>query len=453
MQKIPESSRFFGTDGIRGEAFGSFLTLEFAQRLGFATACFLAKKTLRPTLVIGKDPRTSGQALEENFIHGFSMHCEATVYKAKILPTPALAYATQALNANMGIMITASHNHRNDNGFKFFHHTQKKLTLEEEIELESFIPINAPSLHPQPIEYKDFDCEKSYIEHLKSLFPAGIFNGIKVALDTAHGATCHTSFEVIKHTGAKVFHIANTHDGHQINDRCGSEHPERLITQVQSQQAHVGFAHDGDGDRLICIDETGKIIPGEVLMALIASCLIEIQPNKNPILATTIQSNSALDQHLQGMGIQTLRTDVGDRNVAQALQAHQGFFGGESSGHYIFPHISPTGDGLITALNVLALLKHFGQPLSALAAKYPLYPQLTHNVRATKKVDLQTIPHIQKAIEAVQKAQNGEGRLLLRYSGTEPLLRILLEGPSYEDLQTQLNMLKSSFEATEGFLP
>ncbi len=440
---------YFGTDGIRGIVNGPLLNAGFLHRLAWALRVYAAQKGLQQKFVIGRDTRESGISFTQALADGLFTD-QAEIIDLGIAPTPAIALCTHKLGATFGIAITASHNPASDNGIKLFDKKGLKLREEDERALEALID-KAPQKADQPsskTQLKTFGADEAYISFIKTLIPKNSLFGLKIVLDTAHGATFLTSPAVLKYAGATLILIGNTPNGSNINQGLGSEHPEALIKTVLKHGADLGLAHDGDGDRLLCVDASGKLIPGEIILGALAQAAFKEGPSKTHTLVTTIQSNLGLDRAIIKAGGKILRTAVGDRHVLHALLNTEGKLGGENSGHFIFPNIIPCGDGLIAALELLKYLQKTGQKLGDLPQQIPLYPQKTLNVPVSHKPSLESLGQLQTLKTKIETELGTTGRLLIRYSGTENKLRLLVEGPDEKKLDYALQALENCISET-----
>ena len=425
--------KLFGTDGVRGVANLEPMTSEIAMQLGRAAAHIFMRRAGRHQVVIGKDTRLSGYMLESALTSGIcSMGVDVLLVGP--LPTPAIAFLTRSLRADAGVVISASHNPYQDNGIKFFSNEGFKLPDELEARIEQLI-ISDEIKHLRPTAdaigkaYRIDDAEGRYIEFVKRSLPRDLdFQGIKLVVDCADGAAYKVAPAVFRELGAEIEVIANTPDGMNINDGCGAVHPERLQEAVRRHGAHIGIALDGDADRAIFVCEQGKIIDGDHVMAALGLDLHAQGQLARATVVGTVMSNFGLEIAMKKAGIQLMRTPVGDRYLMERMLADGYNFGGEQSGHFIFLDHNTTGDGLISALQILSLMKRTGKPLSELAKAMTAVPQILLNVKVKHKPDLNQIPDIQQAIKSAEVTLNGSGRVLVRYSGTESLLRIMVEG-------------------------
>jgi phosphoglucosamine mutase len=446
--------RLFGTDGIRGTVNKHPITPETVLRIGMATAQILKDKHGRNMILIGKDTRLSGYMIESALTSGIcSMGMNVTLVGP--LPTPGIAFLTRTLRLDAGIVISASHNSFEDNGIKLFSAEGFKLpdTLEKKIEeliQDDGLHRNRPRGAEIGKAYRLDDAGGRYIEYIKSTLPKGMtFEGMKIVVDCANGAAYKITPWLLRELGAEVISINDRPDGMNINVGCGSLHIEELQKAVKHHEAHIGIAHDGDADRAIFCDEKGKVIDGDQVMGLWA---VEMKTKgilkKNTVIST-VMSNFGLEEYLKKNGIKLIRTKVGDRYVTEEMTRGGYNFGGEQSGHIIFLDHNSTGDGPLTAVQVLHLVKKKGIPLSKLASEIKLYPQVLMNVDVEKKHDIKTIPQIQEAIKTAENKLSGKGRILVRPSGTEPKIRVMLEG---RDLKLITKLGKDIVKVIKQFL-
>ena len=423
-------AKYFGTDGIRGRFGASLICPQFAYRLGCALGNYLTKIRLKKTsaVVIGRDTRASGVALSDALISGLNRH-EVYVHDASILPTPAIARAVLDQDADLGIAITASHNPSRDNGIKLFDHSAHKLDEAQEILIESFIDkepepsVDFPLANSHPL-----DASVSYIKYLRSLMDKDSLSDWRIVLDLANGAAVKTTPKVFQYWGAEMLLIGDRPDGLNINNAVGSECPAQLAEAVLKHGAHIGIAHDGDGDRLVVCDEGGIIVDGDIILALLGRYALKTGTLQSRTLVSTIHSNLGLDHAISDAGGQVDRVDVGDRNVANRMRELGSNIGGESSGHIIFSDFATTGDGLLAAVKIIELMRTTGKALSELRKEIMLFPQSTANLRVAEKRPLADLKFFQSVIKTTEQDLGDEGRVLVRYSGTESKLRILVEG-------------------------
>ena len=425
--------KLFGTDGVRGVANLDPMTSEMAMQLGRAAAHIFMRRAGRHQIVIGKDTRISGYMLESALMAGIcSMGVDVLVVGP--MPTPAIAFLTRSLRADAGVVISASHNPYQDNGIKFFSSNGFKLPDEVEARIEELI-VSDEIRHLRPTAdligkaYRIDDAEGRYIEFTKRSLPKDLdFQGIKLVVDCANGAAYKAAPTVLRELGASVEVIGNKPNGMNINAGCGAVHPEFLQETVLRQKADIGIALDGDADRAVFVCEQGTIIDGDHVMAALGLDLHQNGLLIKQTLVGTVMSNFGLELSMAKAGIKLVRTPVGDRYLLERMLAEGYNFGGEQSGHFIFLDHNTTGDGLISALQLLSLLKRTKKPLSELAKAMAAVPQILVNIHVKQKPALETIPAIDRAIQESNRRLNGGGRVVIRYSGTEPLLRIMVEG-------------------------
>jgi len=430
----------FGTDGVRGVANEYPMTAEMALNIGRATAYLFKRKGHTPRIIIGKDTRISGYMLENALVSGIcSMGVNALLVGP--LPTPGIAFTTNSMRADAGIVISASHNPFQDNGIKIFSHEGLKLPDEKELEIEKLIFSNKMhTLHPSHSELgkasRIDDARGRYIVFLKNTFPKDYtLEGTKVVLDCAHGATYRVAPDTFFELGADVISLFDEPNGENINANCGSQHPETLAEEVIKAKADAGFAFDGDGDRCIAVDEKGTVLTGDQIMAICAKEMKKEGTLNNNLVVCTVMSNIGFGVALKELGIEQETTKVGDRYVLEEMQAKGSIIGGEESGHIIFLDHHTTGDGIITALQVLAAMKKAKKPLSELAHVMKVFPQKLTNIDVNSKPELSTIPEINQVIKGVEEQLGDKGRVLVRYSGTQNMCRVMVEGPTNEETE------------------
>lgn len=427
----------FGTDGVRGVA-NRELTPELALKLGRAGAYVLSRGLPGASLVVGWDTRISSDMLEAALTAGI---CSAgvNVLKVGVMPTAAIAYLTRALGAAGGAVISASHNPMDDNGIKFFGASGYKLSdaMEEEIEqlLSNTACIPAPVGAGVGRIFPVADAADRYIAFLKDTVSCD-FSGLKVVVDCANGAASRIAPRVLAELGAEVIPIFNTPDGANINAGCGSTHPAALQEAVLEHGAHLGLAHDGDADRVIAVDGRGNLVDGDQIMVILARSLQKKGRLARNTVVVTVMSNLGLDLALEKSGIRVLKTRVGDRYVLEELLRSGATFGGEQSGHIIMLDYNTTGDGILTALQLLQVVRETGATLQELAAQMEKLPQLLENVRVTDKEKVMGSPELARAIREQEERLGGQGRILVRPSGTEPLVRVMVEGRDMELLRS-----------------
>jgi phosphoglucosamine mutase len=434
--------KYFGTDGVRGRVGESPITPEFVMRLGYAAGRVLAQRTgVRPGVLIGKDTRISGYMLEAALEAGFSA-AGVDVMLSGPLPTPAVAYLTRALRLSAGVVISASHNPFDDNGIKFFSADGNKLPdeTEERIEAELESPMGCvTSEHLGRVKRID-DAAGRYIEFCKSSFPSNLdLRGMKLVVDCAHGAAYHTAPHVFHELGADVVSVGTAPNGLNINDRVGATHPESLRHAVLEHRADLGIALDGDADRLLMCDGDGRLYNGDELLYLI----VKERTRQHHVAGAigTLMSNFGLEQAFERLGVNFMRAKVGDRYVLELLQQRGWLYGGESSGHLLCLDCHTTGDGTISALQVLTAVKRSGQSLAQLTADLTLYPQRLVNVRIGRDFDWQAHEGFRNACADAEAELGRDGRILIRASGTEPLLRVMVEARSEDAAERLANHL------------
>lgn len=414
---------YFGTDGVRGPYGGPVVNEAFASRLGEAAGRWIGGKG---RVLIGRDTRGSGASLVKAVAAGLAAAGLEPV-SLGVVPTPAVARAVRTSAAVLGVVITASHNPSSDNGIKFFAGSGIKLTDEDEVKIESLLPaeprapVNDVATLAGVDDYTKAACE---------LLPAQSLAGWRVVLDTANGATTGTSPAVLRALGAEVIGIGDQPDGSNINAAVGSEHPELLAARVRETGARIGIAHDGDGDRCILCDETGSVLDGDEVLTLLALHALSKGALKSATLVITVQSNLGVDAAINAAGGRVVRTAVGDRYVIERMLADDLTLGGESSGHIICADVSPTGDGLVAALKVIEVMLASGRPLSELRKGLRKFPQATRNLKVREKRELSSCVALTAAITDLEAELGAQGRVLVRFSGTEAKLRLLVEGPT-----------------------
>jgi phosphoglucosamine mutase len=447
--------KLFGTDGVRGVANLEPMTSETAMKLGRAAAHLFKRRTGRHQIVIGKDTRLSGYMLESALTSGIcSMGVDVLLVGP--MPTPAIAFLARSLRADAGVMISASHNPYQDNGIKFFSNDGFKLPDELEARMEALITSGEiehlrPTADAVGKAFRIDDAEGRYIEFVKRSLPKDIdFQGLRVVVDCAHGAAYKVSPKVFRELGATVWVVGDEPDGTNINAGCGAVHPERLQQAVRDHRAHLGIAHDGDADRAVFVCEEGRLVDGDHAMAMLALDLHERGQLKRQTVVGTVMSNFGLELALSKAGITLVRTSVGDRYLLERMLSEGCNFGGEQSGHLIFLDHSTTGDGLISGLQVLALMKRTGRSLSDLARCMTAVPQVLLSIQVKEKPDLASLPKVQQAIRNGEAKLNGTGRVLVRYSGTEPLIRIMVEGQQEQLIRSVADELSGIVRACLG---
>ncbi|MGB3941035.1 MAG: phosphoglucosamine mutase [Candidatus Manganitrophaceae bacterium] len=425
--------KLFGTDGVRGLANVEPMTGETAMKLGRAAAHLFKNKAGRHRIVIGKDTRLSGYLLESALTSGIcSMGVDVLLVGP--LPTPAIAFLARSLRVDAGVMISASHNPFEDNGIKFFSRDGLKLPDEMEHQIERLISSGEiDGIRPTATEigkaFRVDDAEGRYIEFAKNSLPKGLdFQGMRIVVDCANGAAYKVAPAVLRELGADLIVLSDAPNGTNINLHCGALHPEELQRKVLETRADIGIAHDGDADRAVFVDERGNVVDGDALLVAFAISLHQEKELKGRTLVVTLMSNMGVDLALRPKGIRVVRTAVGDRYVLEQMLKEGNNLGGEQSGHVIFLDYNTTGDGLITALQLLSLMKRTGKRVSELVACMTPLPQILKNITVAKKPPIAEIPNLEKAIANCEGKLKDNGRILVRYSGTEPLLRIMIEG-------------------------
>jgi len=434
--------KLFGTDGVRGKA-GEFLTPFLAMKLAMAFGECLPKKTGK--ILVGKDTRRSGYMIENALVSGLTA-IGYNVIQIGPMPTPAIAFLTEDMRCDGGIMISASHNPYYDNGIKFFDSIGNKLSedMEEKIEKRYFQNEFELKTEKEIGKSKRIDdVIGRYIVHIKSSFPKHVnLSGMRIVLDTANGAAYKVAPTIFSELGADVITINNEPDGFNINQNAGAMHPEFLAQKVLEYRADIGFALDGDADRLVVVDEKGEIVNGDKLLGALAFYLHKQNKLKNNGVAVTVMSNGALEKFLNKMGIEVFRSNVGDKYVLEVMKEKGLNFGGEQSGHIIFSDYAKTGDGLVSALQAVAYLIESGKKASEAFNLFNLYPQMQANIQVSSKPPLNEIDGVHNILKEVEK----EGyRHLVRYSGTENKLRLLVEGENEKKAKEILNRLKEFF--------
>jgi phosphoglucosamine mutase len=429
--------KLFGTDGIRGEANRYPMCAEIAFGVGQAIAHLFKKNGHRAQVIIGKDTRISGYMLESSLEAGITSMGGHT-YLVGVLPTPGIAFITQSMRADAGVVISASHNPYQDNGLKIFGSHGFKLNDAEEEKIEDLILNNKlnellPAAKDMGKAARLEGANGRYIVFLKNTFPRALsLEGMKIVLDTANGATYRVAPDTFAELGAEVEVIHKTPDGMNINDQCGSQHTERLRKRVIESSAAVGLAFDGDGDRLIAVDEKGKELTGDQILIICANILKKDGKLKNDLLVSTVMSNLGLKVACKKYGFRHHMSKVGDRYVLEDMLKLGSVLGGEDAGHMIFLDHHTTGDGIIAALQLVAAMIREGKPLSELAHQMDVFPQKLINVDVKSKPEIAGLPKLTEAIAQTERELRGEGRVLVRYSGTQNMCRVMVEGPTLE---------------------
>jgi len=451
--------RLFGTDGVRGVANVDPMTSEMMVKLGRAAAHVLKERRRgRHRIVIGKDTRLSGYMLENALASGIcSMGVDILLVGP--LPTPGIAFITASMRADAGVVISASHNPYQDNGIKFFDRDGFKLPDEVEDEIESHI-FNGAIEHFRPTAdevgkaFRVDDAVGRYVVFLKSTFPAHLsLEGVRIVVDCANGAAYRVAPSVFEELGADVLAVGVEPDGMNINAGCGSLHPEGVAEKVRQTGAHMGIALDGDADRVIVVDEHGNQVDGDHIMAICARDLVARGRLAGGAVVATVMSNLGLERSLAEVGLGLVRTRVGDRYVVDRMRQEGYNFGGEQSGHLIFLDHATTGDGVLAALQLLAVMVEQGKPLSELARVMEAVPQVLHNVRVREKVPVDRLPSVARAIREAEEALGADGRVLVRYSGTEPKLRVMVEGDNEDRIRAMAERICSAVSEEIGEEP
>lgn len=429
--------KYFGTDGVRGEA-NKELTPELAFKLGRCGGYVLSQHESgerRPRVLVGRDTRISGQLLENALIAGL-LSVGIEVFQLGVISTPGVAYLTRIQKASAGVMISASHNPAEDNGIKFFGNDGFKLVDEQEAEIETLLDA-AEDVLPRPSAEGLGTVEEfpegllKYSEFLQQTI-TGDLSGLSVCIDAANGATASSVNRLFADLETDFYTMGTSPNGLNINDGVGSTHPEKLAELVVEKNADAGLAFDGDGDRIIAVDERGEIVDGDKIMYICAKHFSENKRLKQDTIVTTVMSNLGFHKAVESVGLKDVITQVGDRYVVEEMRKNDYNFGGEQSGHMIFLDFNTTGDGMLSGIQLLSIMKQTGKKLSELADEVTIYPQKLVNIRVSNKNGAMEVPAIKKVIEEAEAEMNGEGRILVRPSGTEPLLRVMAEAPTDE---------------------
>jgi phosphoglucosamine mutase len=435
------AKKYFGTDGIRGKVGEAPITADFLLKLGWAAGRVFASEG-NGFVLVGKDTRISGYMFESALEAGLTAAGVDTQLLGP-MPTPGIAYLTRTLRAQTGIVISASHNPYYDNGIKFFsvHGTKLPDATEEKIESYLDSPMTTVESAYLGKAKRIVDAAGRYIEFCKGSIPTRLdFAGLKIVVDCANGATYHIAPHVFSEIGAEVLSIGIEPNGLNINDECGATKPDKLVAAVLQHQAHIGIALDGDGDRLIMVDHKGEVVDGDELIYIIAQSRLASGQMQGPVVGT-LMTNLGMEHGLKRLGLQLLRANVGDRYVLEMLSEHDGILGGENSGHIICLDRTTTGDGIIAALQVMAEMERTGKSLHELKSGMQKYPQILVNVKTSKKANPNDYPAIQQAVQAVEQKLGDTGRVLLRASGTEPLIRVMVEGEQDDLVKNYANQL------------
>ncbi|MDN6639757.1 MAG: phosphoglucosamine mutase [Tetragenococcus sp.] len=438
--------KYFGTDGVRGVA-NKELTPELAFKLGRCGGYVLSRhedEKEQPRVLVGRDTRMSGQLLENALIAGL-LSVGIEVFQLGVISTPGVAYLTRVQKASSGVMISASHNPAEDNGIKFFGNDGFKLADEKELEIEALLDSDEDEL-PRPAAKGLGSLEEfpegmlKYAQYLQQTIKDDL-SGLTICIDAANGATASTVNRLFADLETEFYTIGTSPNGVNINDGVGSTHPEQLADFVVEKQADAGIAFDGDGDRVIAVDENGEIVDGDKIMYICAHYLAENDLLKQNTIVTTVMSNLGFHKAVEAAGLNDVVTKVGDRYVVEEMRKNGYNFGGEQSGHMVFFDLNTTGDGMLSGIQLLNIMKQTGKKLSELAANVTIYPQKLVNVRVSDKYGAMEVPAIKTMIEEVEAKLGDEGRILVRASGTEPLLRIMAEAPTNEEVDYYVNKI------------
>ncbi len=440
--------KLFGTDGVRGKA-GDFLDAITVLKLAKAAGIYFRKHSTTNKILVGKDTRRSGYMIENALVSGLTA-VGYDVIQIGPMPTPAIAYLTESMRCDAGIMISASHNPFEDNGIKFFDNHGNKLSTTCEEEIENIFN-DMDLMQSEQVTGRDIGSSKRiddvigrYIVAIKSSFPKNLtLKGLRIILDCANGAAYKVGPTILEELGADVITINNKPNGFNINENCGAMHPETVSNLVKEYRADIGLALDGDADRLVVIDEKGEIVDGDNLLGALSVYLKNENLLKGDACVATVMSNKALEDYLQKNKISLFRSNVGDKYVLEVMKEKGINFGGEQSGHIIFSDIAKTGDGLASALQVLALIIKSGKKASEILNPFSLYPQILHNMKVTEKIPLEQIAGLEEVLKPIR--QKGL-RDLIRYSGTENKIRLLLEGKNKKDVEDAMQTLIAFFK-------
>jgi len=459
---VTQEKKIFGTDGVRGGANIEPVTPETSLKLGRAAAHVFTQLNprknppgTRPKIVLGKDTRLSGYMLENALVAGItSLGVDVLVIGP--LPTPGVAYITRSLRADAGIILSASHNPYEDNGIKFFRHDGYKLDDQVEQQIEQLIFAGEiDSIRPTAGRIgraaRIDDALGRYVEFAKASFPRGMsLEEMHVAVDVANGAAYKSTPCILRELGAEVTVAHNEPNGTNINARCGSIYPEEIQRLVRETGADVGITHDGDADRVLLCDENGEIVDGDEILAIASVDLLRTNRLEQNTVVATVMSNFGLDETLAAHDGKVVRTKVGDRYVIEEMVQRKLNLGGEQSGHIIFRDFTTTGDGIISALQILRIMHKTGQPLSKLKTSLKKYPQAQRNLLVKEKPPLAELPAVMKLVNEIEKELSGKGRVLLRYSGTEPKIRLLIEGQEFDKIDQQANRIADAIQEAIG---
>lgn len=437
------SRRLFGTDGVRGPYGSPAMNENLARCLARAAAAYFQRTSGEPQrVIIGRDTRASGESLSAAIITAL-VECGLEVCDAGVAPTPAVAGSMSGLRADFAIVVTASHNPASDNGIKFFSEGGRKLTDKEELGIERRLEGEGPKNRSGGF-MRQADVSAVYAEQMGKILPPDSLKGWSVVVDAANGATALTTPQVLIALGAELVLLGHRPDGGNINDGFGTQHPAAMAEAVQSSGARLGIAHDGDGDRVVLCDETGSLLDGDDVLAILAIHALRGGSLKHRTLVATVQSNLGLDRAVEGAGGRVIRTDVGDRYVIEEMRRGGFTLGGESSGHLVLLDLSPTGDGLASALKVIEIMRSTGEPLSRLRQCWQRFPQASSSLVVRRKIPVEELVLLPEAIADAQATLGPRGRVLVRYSGTEPKLRLLVEGEDPVPVYRCLKSLQSA---------
>jgi phosphoglucosamine mutase len=462
VKTVNTGTKIFGTDGVRGVANVEPVTAETALKLGRAAAHVFTQlnpRTLpegaRPKIVLGKDTRRSGYMLENALVAGItSLGVDVLVIGP--LPTPGVAYITRSLRADAGVVLSASHNPYQDNGIKFFRHDGYKLDDQVEAQIEDLVFTGKidnirPTAGNIGRATRIDDALGRYVEFAKASFPRKMsLEEMRVAVDVANGAAYKSTPCILRELGAEVVVVHNEPNGMNINDRCGSTYPEEIQRVVKESGANVGITHDGDADRVLLCDENGEIVDGDEILAIAALDLLKSGQLRDNTLVATQMSNFGLEDAISVSGGKVIRTNVGDRYVIQEMMKKNLNLGGEQSGHMIFRDFTTTGDGIVSALQILRIMHMTGQPLSKLKKCLKKYPQAQRNLAVKSKPPIEELREVVKLREEVERELAGKGRVLLRYSGTEPKIRLLIEGREFDKIDKHANRIADAIQTAIG---
>jgi len=448
--------KLFGTDGVRGRANIPPMTADTVLALGQAAGhIFRRRGGERHRILIGKDTRLSGYMFENALVAGIcSMGVD--VLQVGPIPTPGMAFLTADMRCDAGVMISASHNPYQDNGIKFFSHDGFKLPDEIECRIEKLVRSGELENLRSPAEEvgrarRIDDALGRYIVFLKKTFPfEQTLDGLRVVLDCAHGAAYKVGPLILEELGAEVFAIGVEPNGRNINEGCGAVSPEFVTAKVRELRADVGIALDGDADRCVVVDERGNLVDGDMILALTARDMTERGVLRGGGVVATVMSNLGLEKAVEALGLRLIRTAVGDRYVVEEMRGGGFNLGGEQSGHLVFLDHNTTGDGLITALQILAVMRRSGQFLSELTAEFERFPQCLVNVQVVEKPPLESLPAVQSTVQKVEKELGGRGRVVLRYSGTEPKIRVMVEGEDEAQVKAHAHVIAAEFRQALG---